>query len=75
MSHHGPEPHPLPSSATDEEIILLTFPQASRASGISESTLRRAVKSGKLRTHKVGKFLRIQKGDLKSYIASLRTSR
>lgn len=71
MPHAVPiiPPEPIPDS------YLLTFPQAVRLTGVSETTLRRAVRDGKLTTHRVGKYLRIRHADLASYIASLRQPR
>lgn len=72
MSDHGSHYPSTSPSVTLPDDFLLTFPQASRRVGISESTLRRAVKDGKLIAHVVGKYLRIRNRDLSAYIASLR---
>lgn len=58
--------------ASDADRVLLTYDEAGRLLGVSESTVRRLVKAERLRAVAVGRARRIHRGDVDSFAETLR---
>lgn len=61
---------PIPSKA--KPPVFYSLRQAAGALAVSPKTVRRRIKEGALRAHRVGGQLRISDEDFRTYIAGLR---
>lgn len=53
------------------EQLTMTIDEASRLSGISRARLYEDVHKGQLKGRKVGRYIRVLRGDLDTYLAAL----
>ena len=55
-------------SPTSVSTIYWSLGEAAQRAAVSSRTLRRAIRSGKLRAYQVGRLVRIADGDLKAFV-------